>query len=1055
MKKLMVTIAAAAMSFGLFASDWATGTSFETLTGTAPLPLLTGYTDELSGDPAGYWDAAVTDTVQIVAYEAGEAKKEEARPEVFQAGFGTANYLKVKTAFNEPLNRYIQGDKSAKAVPETGLYYDGLVKMTAFDDDSASENLPNDTKIALWLQEGANEGDPTTLKLSAGEIGPEGLLSRKVYDLGAKLTADEWARVTIKTIGNISAETGTYIPGFIVFVDKEALTLSGVNFGNLKLTANAAEFKKANMLFPAYVADVSLEANSSLTSIGFAGQGGVDDISFRDEAPSDIDAAKDFTFFTLAWNENVATIDGVPVEGAGSRYELIADDKTYTYAYTAKDGFMDGTFTANEGEPEAGETYTIAPTALAATVTIGDVVTPCADLKTALDLIKDAGVDCTLKLGQDITEMQTVQNTAGKVVTIDLAGKKVSAIIATATTPVVVVDSVGGAVVSAGINGANVTIEAGTYEVALMPTAKLCGGRFSQEKYATAPTSSKTGWEFTAGTGEDAGYWVLTEKQITPITEGMITVQAVTYGDASITVTVTDGGTVLTEDTDYTLATDYTAATPAGECSVTVTGIGDYSGEVEKKFTVAKKALTGVSVAPVMLTVPFEQGKTAPGDYVKITHNGLDGIALTEYTGTWDNTEVTDKGGEFIYTLAPAENGNYTFEPAKLTLTSTAGTGATAVCDFEAIESSSYAEIGRQKGVIVTCPGWDYEDEGGTPSVTCTVSHPSVGAASYEATVELEDNDTTGGLTGNLSQPLYLEDQAGKPVTVIARSNSTRLQRYVATAGSGNFYVGGEGTIALLGSNLGHTGALGCAFEGGEIDFGDASNAANDFDFSRLSTLDATKGIILFKNKNPSVFPGQIIGSQAVKFTSVMEVGELNTFGAQINMTKNTTLNGGHFISYSNPSFNFVVDNLTLTLNGGEFSRPYTALTDYIDTAFVGIPLPHSVLMKGSHNNTSTVVMNGGDLYVIQNDSWGPRRFSLNGGALHLQTSPYKALPGTTAADPTVFALNGGEIVVSRKGQDDNVVQKIFEESDALVVKVGANGAKLTSEMTVVATPTA
>lgn len=86
--------------------------------------------------------------------------------------------------------------------------------------------------------------------------------------------------------------------------------------------------------------------------------------------------------------------------------------------------------------------------------------------------------------------------------------------------------------------------------------------------------------------------------------------------------------------------------------------------------------------------------------------------------------------------------------PAKLTLTSTAGVGATAVCDFEAIDSSTaYAEIGRQKGVIVTCPGWDYADEGGVPSVTCTVSHPSVGAASYEATVELEDNDKTGGLT--------------------------------------------------------------------------------------------------------------------------------------------------------------------------------------------------------------------------------------------------------------------------------------------------------------------
>ena len=85
--------------------------------------------------------------------------------------------------------------------------------------------------------------------------------------------------------------------------------------------------------------------------------------------------------------------------------------------------------------------------------------------------------------------------------------------------------------------------------------------------------------------------------------------------------------------------------------------------------------------------------------------------------------------------------------PAILTLTATAGEGATAICDFDPIVSTGMSDLGRQKGVIVTCPGWGYADEGGTPSVTCTVRHPNyLSSTTYNATVELADNDTSGGL---------------------------------------------------------------------------------------------------------------------------------------------------------------------------------------------------------------------------------------------------------------------------------------------------------------------
>lgn len=67
-------------------------------------------------------------------------------------------------------------------------------------------------------------------------------------------------------------------------------------------------------------------------------------------------------------------------------------------------------------------------------------------------------------------------------------------------------------------------------------------------------------------------------------------------------VTVKDGGTVLAENTDYTLT--YADNTCVGTASVTVTGIGNYTGSVIKSFSITCDALTLDTPKAVSISTP-------------------------------------------------------------------------------------------------------------------------------------------------------------------------------------------------------------------------------------------------------------------------------------------------------------------------------------------------------------------------------------------------------------------------------------------------------------------
>lgn len=127
--------------------------------------------------------------------------------------------------------------------------------------------------------------------------------------------------------------------------------------------------------------------------------------------------------------------------------------------------------------------------------------------------------------------------------------------------------------------------------------------------------------------------------QKTQLTDAMVTLSSATAtyngADQTPTVIVQNGGTRLTETTDYTVTYSAAGMTNAGSYTVTVTGKGNYTGTVNKTFTIGKANPT-VTAVPGTLTV--EAGQT--GTFT-VTVTGVNAETLTEnVAASSDKTDI-------------------------------------------------------------------------------------------------------------------------------------------------------------------------------------------------------------------------------------------------------------------------------------------------------------------------------------------------------------------------------------------------------------------------------
>ena len=105
---------------------------------------------------------------------------------------------------------------------------------------------------------------------------------------------------------------------------------------------------------------------------------------------------------------------------------------------------------------------------------------------------------------------------------------------------------------------------------------------------ATLSLKDKTNTTWSDGTTEDKEY-NFTINPITILETNVQNINNVTYTGQELTpeVKITSGNYVLIKDTDYTLS--YSNNKNAGEATVTITGKGNYTGTVNKTFTINKK----------------------------------------------------------------------------------------------------------------------------------------------------------------------------------------------------------------------------------------------------------------------------------------------------------------------------------------------------------------------------------------------------------------------------------------------------------------------------------
>lgn len=176
---------------------------------------------------------------------------------------------------------------------------------------------------------------------------------------------------------------------------------------------------------------------------------------------------------------------------------------------------------------------------------------------------------------------------------------------------------------------------------------------YSNNTAAGTATATITGKGNYTGTASET--FTINPKTLTTVMVGSIGAQTYTGGELTPVVTVTDGAKTLTVGTDYTVS--YSNNTAAGTATATVTGKGNYQGDVARNFTVSAKTVTADMVAEIAAQT-YTGSALTPA--VTVTDGAMTLVSGTDFTvGYSDNTEAGTA------TATVTGHGNYTGTASK------------------------------------------------------------------------------------------------------------------------------------------------------------------------------------------------------------------------------------------------------------------------------------------------------------------------------------------------------------------------------------------------------
>ena len=191
---------------------------------------------------------------------------------------------------------------------------------------------------------------------------------------------------------------------------------------------------------------------------------------------------------------------------------------------------------------------------------------------------------------------------------------------------------------------------------AIEPVSVTCADSGTNTWNGEKPTATDITYENNTNAGQATAFLKLGGEtaaisftiQPKALTESMVTLSdnSFPYTGNAVTpeVTVQDGGTTLIKDTDYTVS--YTSNSAVGTAVVTVTGKGNYSGEITKNYQIvesdADKAKAAKSVAESALVGFTATNATTDTEILGVINAALNNAGITGVIVTIDKFRKTE-----------------------------------------------------------------------------------------------------------------------------------------------------------------------------------------------------------------------------------------------------------------------------------------------------------------------------------------------------------------------------------------------------------------------------
>ena len=302
------------------------------------------------------------------------------------------------------------------------------------------------------------------------------------------------------------------------------------------------------------------------------------------------------------------------------------------------------------------------------------------------------------------------------------------------------------------------------------------------------------------------------------ISQADIKVSDATYTGAAVTpdVKVVYAGTTLKKDKDYTVQYRNNINVGTMTATAVISGMGDYTGSVEKNFTINKKDLSDPTIKVTASDVTYAYGSNVSSPVITVTDTAsgkelTGGTYGTDYTISYP-TRPTEVGDNYSFTITAKADSNYT---------------GTATGTYRVLP----LDVSQSVQVTLAQTEYEYNGEAFKPAVTAVVVNGITLETGKDYAVDYKDNidagdkakvivtfkgNYTGSVTSyfTITSPLpnvkdaslAIEDQTytGKQITpdvstiTIAGQTFTKDKDYTVTYGE-NKNVG-YGQITLTGN---------------------------------------------------------------------------------------------------------------------------------------------------------------------------------------------------------------------------------------------------------------